>query len=237
MKKLAFVNTKYGYLVVDKEALLELPRPILRRVFSALLKYVSGNTFSLPYRHLSRLLAALPGLEKTASNKSLQGHECFVFALHEEGKLGISGAAFSMADIKPHPIRVGESLHWDRRWEIQLTSPRRGGTLDRRWETQLTSPQRGGTLEEDSQCYYVRHFINKDTELGRRGVRAVRRYPLPPLHSRRALPVIIDSQGNVVTIPHLKYVDKKYGLVAQVKYKPFLSIETIINQSESIHNY
>ncbi len=216
MKKLAFINTKYGYLEVDKWALLNLPRPILRRVLGALLKYVSANPKSVAYNPMRFLMAELPSLEKgEGGRKSLQGHECFVYAMNN-GRLGISGAAMLMREVKPEPIKVGEPLHWDKRWEILLYSL-----------TGRFNPHRR---------YYVRHLNSNDVSLGRVGVRAIRRTRLPPLHARRALPVIIDEEGKVVTIPHLKYVDKSHGLVAKVKYKPLISMDAVINQSEVIHN-
>ncbi len=121
-EKVTKLNTKYGYVILHKPALLALPKPVLSRVVGALLRYVSADTRPVGYKQLESLTSMLPRLEKTVSV-----HGCSVFPLHSEDLLGMA-ARSKVSQIKPHPITVGESLHWNNKWVIKL-SPEPGPAM------------------------------------------------------------------------------------------------------------
>lgn len=203
------VHAKYGYVTVDKATLLELPKPVLWRVFSALLKYVSSDIRPVGYKQLDHLVSNISSEKKVFSL-----HHCCVFTLPKKGTIGICSAT-SGYHRPPHPISVGQPLLWDSRWEIHLFS----------------AP---GSEQSDRQ-YFVRHFHMDDGVLARRGIRAVRSAVLPPVLTRLALPVIVDQDGTVALIPHFKYTNRTFGLSANVQYKPQLALDCVVNQHENVY--
>lgn len=207
MKKLTVVNTEYGYLEVDSHALLQHPRPVVRRVISAALKYVSGYPF-VRHHTLNKVVAGLSKLEHTR-NRVLQAQRCILFSLdHGRGRVGISRCTFHAV---PKPVKVGKCMYWDNLWEITLES--------------LAS------TADSSTKFFVRS-IGGDIYLACvGGVRAVGRVPLPPVRVRGALPVILDEKGKVVSIPHLKYLERAYGVEVHVKFKPLLPMDIIISKT------
>ena len=207
VKKLTVVHVKYGYVTVDKDTLLGLPKPVLWRVFSALLKYVSSDIRAVGYKQLDHLISNIN------SGKVFSIHHCCVFTLPKKGTIGICSATNGY-HRPPHPISIGQPLLWDNRWEINLFS---------------TAPS---SNQADKQ-YFVRHMHMDDGVIIRRGVRAVRGTVLPPLLTRWALPVIMDQDGTVALIPHFKYTDRTFALSANVQYKPRLTLNCVVNQHEN----
>lgn len=215
VKELPVINTRYGYLTLDSKRLLEEPSPVVRRVMSALLKFISGNINPVRYKPLNTLISALP-LKRT-----VMLHNCLVFPIGDHW-VGVSGAL--PVHPKHAPIKVGDTIHWEKRWEVKLVS-----TADEGCST-VESNMEGLSNRQ----FFVRNLLSKDYGLGRRGMRVVRSRRLPPVRARPALPVIIDEKNTVVAIPHLRYVDRAYGVTVNIKYKPFLSLDSVINQYETV---
>lgn len=201
------VNTRYGYVVVHRKALIALPKPIVCRVMGALLKYVSVDLRPVKYKHLDTVLMKLPTLEKMVSV-----HGTLLFPL-DENTLGIAAAVTSHG-VKPHPIAIGQSLHWNKRWIVNL----------------VQTPDCNASQHQ----FFVRHFNTNDHIYVRRGVRVVRSAKLPPVMTRLTLPVIIDESGNVVLIPHFKYRNREYGVSATVHYRPLITFEYLANQYQTV---
>lgn len=199
-RKVSSVDVKYGYLTVNKSALLALPKPVICRVVGSLLKYVSGNIKPVVYKQLQNLLHRLPGLEKT-----MCVHNCCIFPLHEEDMLGV--AYTGKWEAKSQPIAPGETVQWNQ-WLIRIH----------------------GNAECKDRQFFIRHFSKNDYLFVRHGVRVVRRSKLPPLLTRHALPVIEDQHGNVALIPHFRYKNRDFGVSAKVDYKPLITLDSIIKQ-------
>ena len=202
LKEVAVIDYKYGYLKLNRDHLLEQPTPVVRRVLGALLKYISGDINPVSYKHLETVVSCLPHL-----NKATTVHRCLVFPLPQRRQVGICGTI--MFPNTKIPIGTGESIHWKGRWKIHLTSL-----------AKATSQHQ----------YYIRHFESEDNAVLKWGLRAIRGRKLPPLVTRRTLPVIVDEGGKVVLIPHFKYADRRYGIIAEVKYQPIFSLDSVVNQ-------
>lgn len=204
VKEVTSIDMKYGYVTVNKSALMTLPKPVWSRAIATLLQYVSANIRPVTYKQLQYLLAKLPDLQKTISL-----HGCCVFPL----RTGVLGVSAIMWEIKPQPITIGEPMHWSNKWNVQIL------------------PASGSTQCKDRK-YFVRSFIKADYAFVRRGVRMVRSAKLPPVLARYALPVIMDQDGKVALIPHFKYRNRDFGISATVRHNPLLTLDSIVQQHD-----
>ena len=199
------LNTKFGHMVLNKTKLLKmnLPRPVLRRTISALLKYTRGDLGPIPHSKLDGLLWQLPYLE---SNRLIMN--CLVCPTEEPDLVIICRA--KPRHSKMERIRVGEKLHWMKRWEIELVQTIESG---------------------DDNQYFVREFQNNDLACRIRG-RKVLGDQLPPVNVRPSLPVIADKDGAVILIPQLENPHQRSVLISKVRFKPFPPLDLVINPYE-----
>lgn len=88
------------------------------------------------------------------------------------------------------PIRVGETILWDNRFQISLVPRDSVGKRDKQSSREMAP------LSEDSAAvFYVRHLIQRDWPyMSKRG----NRYKLP-VYIRGGLPVIVNEQNEIVT--------------------------------------
>lgn len=200
VKSPAVVDTKYGYVIVKKSALLKLSTPALRRVLCSLVQYVSVDTSSISYKVMAQVISALPNLQKTITMQ-----KCLVFPL-DRNEIGICGASKIIAlDQQPVPITLGQRIHFMKKWEIELC------------------PLPG--MAPSNEQYFVRLFNDEDYTKFRHGAR---RNKLPPLQTRTTLPVVIHKDGTLVSIPHFKYTNMNHKVEAKVQYKPLVSLNDVL---------
>ena len=215
---LPVVHHRYGYVSVNRERLVQLPKPIVWRVLNILAQFVSGELKSTKYRELSSNWNSLLRLDKAITFR-----KAIVCPVTGKGKqsvyvCGIVHPLERKAKVKS--ISVGETLLWNK-WEIKLNF----------LSTSSKPPQKQAAIQDKK--YFVRNYsLRWDSQFVRRGVRVVRSAVLPPVFVRANFPVIIDESDQVVAIPHFKYLDRRYGVTARVEHKPPLSLDFIINQHE-----
>jgi hypothetical protein len=201
------MDTEYGYMKIRKSALLALPHPVMGRVMSSLIKYVSGDIKPVGYRQLKNLPQKLLCLKKT-----LCVHHCYIFSMHEEEE-DLLGMVHAIKEQwpKPHPIAIGESVQWNN-WLVTVMSD--------------------AAALKDTKQFYIRSFTDNDYTFVRHGVRVVRQFKLPPVRARYSLPVIEDEDRNVALIPHFRYKNRDFGVSAKVDYSPPINLDTIINECD-----
>lgn len=191
IRSLPVIDFEYGFVVLRKASLLQLSPPLLRRVLSALIRYVSADMRPVSYKSLAKLIAALPDVKTTTI------HKCYVFAVDED-RIGICAAP----DVTRVPIKVGEELNWIGKWELKLSS-----------------------VVPPGEQYYIRPFRDDDHMILRARQRQLK---LPPVRTRYALPVLTDSRGTVIAIPHFNYTNKKYRVILSVRYKPLIAMDYVL---------
>lgn len=207
VKSIPVVNSTYGYVTFKKKELVQLPKPIVRRTLSVLAQYMSGEIKITSCSQLQTTWTSLFHLDKTVSL-----HKALVSPIKTKGghDVVVCSAIDFAYKAKLTSVAVDQHVHWDK-WDIFLKQIKRRSTQDK------------------EEKYFVRNFRMTDSELVRRGIRVVRSSILPPVMVRTSFPVILDEAHNVVAIPHFKYLDRRYGVSAVVKYKPPLSLDFIVN--------
>lgn len=111
MDLLPVVDTKYGFVTLQKDPLLSLSPPLLRRLLSVVVQYMSAEVTPLHYSSLTRLVSALAALNSTTTIR-----KCCVFPVGED-VIGVS----ALPNPTPVPIKVGEKVTWAGRWELKLS--------------------------------------------------------------------------------------------------------------------
>ena len=174
-----------------------------KRVLLALVHYTSGHDAMPHYLALSRAHQMLSYSKAKAANMTL-GMSILVPV--DEATFIVSRSKPSHSSVEPTPIDVGETLLWDKRFQITLLPLERGT---------------GPTCKQ----FYIRHMIMVDWELAKKGIRKVRTNPLPPEMIRGGLPVVVDKDGKVVLIPHFKVIERAAGVMCNIKFAPQKSLE------------
>ena len=107
------------------------------------------------------------------------------------------------------PIRVGETVHWDNRYDISLHR------LDDSCQSAI------------NETFYIRNMRKKDFNLASRGIRKVKSVKLAPEPSRGGLPVIVVEKQGVdrlywpaVLVPHFQFIDRSYGVKCRCTFRP-----------------
>ena len=125
------------------------------------------------------------------------------------------------------PIRVGETILWDNRFQISLT-PRNAAATGRGSRNSFSAPRNvSAATAEGSPVFYVRHLVPKDWPYMSKG--GVRRKH--PVFVRGGLPVIVDERDKIVLMPHFRVASREVGVAAFVKFKPVRSMEDLLQYS------
>ena len=197
------IDIKLGCIYLHNSQLKALPLFVRRRVVHVLASYIAGSLLKTKFQLLENICKRLP-LSKP------EGIEDVVF-IPIENKLCIGKIRPTNKECLP--IEIGQPLLWDRRWLI---------TLSRLPDYQLRS--------FDGHEFAVSSLRMREWPLAHyHGLRKVRTTPLPHEKLRPALPVVRDEKNKVVFIPHLKVMDRTYGLSCQISFEPNLSVKKILS--------
>ena len=204
------INKTYGYAYVDVAGICSLESAVAYRVLGLLMQFIGATSKSLKHKHYMSIMKMFqnPYRSKTATFMKCtitpQPHN-FLFT--------------RQAPERDHrvqtPISVGETICWDRRFEISLHPLR---------------DERGDLIETRRRKFFVRHLLTNDHWFAKFGVRKVRSYGLPNEHVRGGLPVIVDERGKVVIIPLFKFIDKTAGVACECQYKPERNLEAVVTE-------
>ena len=212
MEQLASVNNKYGTLSFDVASYQALNPYIARSVLTIWLRYIGSKPVIRRYS-LEKVHSMVMGgtaLPNTSSN-------CVVIPDPAEGWIMIAKQRPTRSEVRNVPIRVGETVIWDKRFKISLVAtPARG----RR--------EGSGTVLK-SQVFYIRNFHPDDHDYVRRGVRKVRGVVLVHYHVRGGLPVVTDSKGRMAFIPHFRVKNHCVGVDCEVEFNPRWTMRDLLN--------
>ncbi len=202
---LTTINTKYGYIGVDRANLLSVTPPIAKRSLAALIRSVMCSPeYQFRYAVLEKSYKRLMSYD----GKPFSVGKAIVAPITDR-TIGIYKSLNHDDSLKSKtPIRPGETILWENRWEIQLKS-------------RTTNSQ----LQEQ---YFVRNMGRKDYEFATRGIRRIRSTPLPPVSARYSLPVITDDSGRVLLIPHFQFAERNITISARVSFEPKYSVEDVL---------
>ena len=231
------------------DRLRQLPLPVAMRALPTILMYTGGvakySATKIKSIHYKQLLRLLTFCKHPSQVKATTVGNCIIFPLPEKQVFGIARTLTQYDNQRFTPIRVGETICWDGRFVISLQpldpagpKDKRGtkGTWDQRRqidrdrgvgseeEVKYRSPIVGQPTAEVGQ-FFVRHLQKREWGMARKGVRTIRHFPLPPVHVRGGLPVIVDWTGQVVLIPHFKVIDRSAGVTCRVQFKPQRGLE------------
>ena len=216
MQRLACVNRKYGILSFNAASYQALNPYVARSVLAIWLRFIgsSGNSIR---RHSLEKLHTIAMEEKTVADTAsnciiipLPKERCFLIAKQDPGRRG-----------RKVPIRVGETMLWDNQFKISLFADPAG---QRKGKNKMTVSE----SELKSRVFYVRHFHDADHYHVVKGVRKVKGTVLVHHHVRGGLPVITDSEGNVVLIPHFRVKNYSVGIDCRVEFTPPWSMTELL---------
>ena len=165
------------------------------------------------------------------------------------GNIGIVKATQSGERTKT-PVRLGETILWDGRWEITLNHQiidqtqikvlKNKSQHRKRKQSPVSKPTTDNVTNTDNRehtngegvgenLFFIRHMVKKDWDYAVRGVRRIRSATLPHVNVRGSLPVIVDKIGRVVLIPHFQFRERMFNVTAELAFKPKTSLEDIVN--------
>ena len=260
LNSLPKVNSTYGYVTIDMDRLRQLPLPVAMRTLPTILMYTGGipkyrtNSTKIKVIHYKQLLRLVTFCKQPSQRKAITFGNCVIFPLPEKHAFAFARTLSQDDDERFTPIRVGEAIWWDGRFVISLQPLDPAGPKDKKkakgtvpWDQrqQIDRDRRVGSEEDvkypspivgkpiaEVEQFFVRHMQKREWGMARKGVRKVRRYLLPPEHTRGGLPVIVDWTGKVVLIPHFKMIDRSAGVTCRVQFKPQRALEDLAEALE-----
>lgn len=204
--QLTKVNTKHGYIQLDLPKLFSVPPPIAKRSLSVILRYIMGDpNYQFRYAKLESFYKRLSFYD----NKTFSAGRTIISSVSKQA-IGIFKTLYHEESMKKIPIKAGQTVLWEKKWEIKL------------------KPKKNDQQCRDLRTYFIRGMIRDDFELAIRGIRRVRAKPLPPVPARNSLPVIMDDSGRVVMIPHFEFSERDLAVKATANYKPQYSLEDVL---------
>ena len=219
LAELPILNEKYGYVILDRRRLLEQPRYIVWRLLKILGAVLSGEARSTHHQLLNNIWTSIMYKDRTAFF-----HKTLLIPSRNPKEdleeIIVCKAPLAKRHRKRTRITLNEPLLWENSWEITLTSPQ--------------------TSHAPTSCvpgrqYYVRMFEQSDICLARCGDELTFSSKLPHCSVCATLPVVVDEGGEVLAIPHFKYVKPPSTLHGSVSFKPpvSLSLHTLVNQYQN----
>ena len=209
MEQLASVNHKYGTLSFDVGAYQTLNPYVARGVMTVWLRYIGSKKiigrYSLEKVHGMALgRTALPN---TCSN-------CVLIPDPQKGQIMIAKQKPTRSELQNTRIRVGQTVLWDKRFKIRLFS---------------TPSGRQRESSDKSDIFYIRNFHRDDHDYVKKGIRKVRSAVLVHYHVRGGLPVVMNSRGKTVFIPHFKVKNHCVGVDCEVEFSPPWTMRDLLN--------
>lgn len=216
MQRLAFVSRKYGTISFDALAYKALNPYIARNILAIWIRYIGSTGNAIKRYGLEKLHRAVLDDRPADTQNS-----CILFSLPNEGRFMIAKESPKRRLRRKTPIKVGETVLWDNRFTIHLFVSKTG------------QEDRGALYEAElkSREFFVRHFIVSDNHYMMKGIRKVKGNVLLPRNARGGLPVIVDSEDNVVLIPHFKVINYAVGVDCSVEFTPQWSMAQLLNFS------
>lgn len=207
LDKGAKINKEYGHVLIDYNTFFKLSRPVALRLLQVIMQYVTGTFKSFRSKTMNQLYSYF---EDGCMMRNFNIANCIVFPVNE--------SCFCIARHQPPkierdnsnyltPIKIGETVNWDNRFNITLSYLSQGRQLLNKKPN--CSPQ----------TFYIRHLLHRDSQLFQKGVRKIRSIKLPHVLIRGGLPVIVDDNDHVVLIPHFKVIDKSYGITCTCNFE------------------
>ena len=242
LNSLPKINSSYGYVTIDMDRLSQLPLPVAMRALPTILMYTGGvakySATKIKSIHYKQLLRLITFCKCPSQVKATTVGNCIIFPLPEKQVFAIARTLTQYDNQRFTPIRVGETICWDGRFVISLQPLDPAGPKDKRGtkvrfeeEVKYHLPLVGQPTAEVGQ-FFVRHLQKREWGMARKGVRTIRHFPLPPVHVRGGLPVIVDWTGKVVLIPHFKVIDRSAGVTCRVQFKPQRGLEDLAEAME-----
>ena len=233
IQRLASVNDKYGTLSFHTSTYQALNPYVSKSVLAIWLRYIASSGNSVQRYGLEKL-HNLVMQERTASDTN---GRCILIPLPKVGKFMIAKQKPVRGKAARVPIRVGETVLWDNRFQISLFAKSEG-----QWRgMKEVEKYRHSEAELVSKVFYIRHFLSNDHLYVTRGVRKVKGSVLVHYHVRGGLPVITDSDGEVVLIPHFRVINHYAGVDCKVEFTPLWSMWDLLHfhyiSEESTHRF
>ena len=235
-------NSKMGYIGLKVDSCRRLSQPVAVKTLSILLQYMSG--VGLVYNSDAKRLYDCLKNPDSFSPFTIGG--CIVDPT-PRGKLGVILVTKQFPnkfDRFLTPIHIGETVLWDRRFEITLKplgtesqtqrSRNEIGGLHTVGETTKPSYENREKRACEDRPFYIRHMLRDDVMVAWKGIRRVKSAVLPPESMRGGLPVIIDDRKKIVLVPHLQVIDRSAGVTCRIAFKPRL--EDVIHMKEKFAN-
>ena len=217
VKKLPSVDTQHGTLSFPISTYCSLNPAIARRSLSVWIRYIGGVS-DVRYDLTVSMHRMLVGSKKLSN---VTGSNIILTFDPECKRSAIARRSPESKYRVKVPIKVGETILWDSRFQISLV-PR-----DSRKRDKQNSNKMATSSEDSAAMFYVRHLIQRDWPyMSKRG----NRYKLP-VYVRGGLPVIVNEQNEIVHMPHFKVTSRDAEVQAVVRFKPALSVEDLLHYS------
>lgn len=215
MKKMASVDYNHGTVSFVAASYQRLKPYIARSIMSVWLRYVVSTGMTISKQSLDRVHNAVMQERSVPETAS----KCILIPLPKVGKFMLAKQKSHRLNVSPRvPVRVGETVQWDNRFSITVSS-----------KTQSMCEQEDSLRTRDSRVFYVRNFKDRDYAYLSKGSRKVKTTVLVHPHVRGGLPVIEDEDENVVAIPHFRVMNHDMGVAVTVRFNPVWSMEDLLN--------
>ena len=199
-----------GYIFIDFHKFKQLAPPIGRRVLLNILLHIGGvKSSGFQQAILCKYYNSVVS-RTTAPDKCISMSSCNVVP-HSLDSFIVARATPRKTEKQLTEIKIGQSLIWDCRFSI-LLEKYKGSSGHVKSEIDL------------EEVFFVKHMDPTDLVVAKNSIRRVKASKLPLKEARGGLPVIVDKNGSIVAVPHLNYIDVRYGLVCQCSFKPVIPI-------------
>ena len=222
---MATLDRTYGFVHVDHTQFRTLSSPVAIRFLQAILSLVSGEFRHFKTQKIQSVLSMLADLTQATATTLFH---CIIFPFNDRSFI-IARASPQRSERYLTPLKVGETILWDNRYEIKLKSLEETERGKVKVSEKLGKIRVPSADEVREKTFYVRHWMKNDDLLAVKGVRKVRANMLPHLQVRGGLPIILDERKKPVVIPHYRVVDRAAGVCCECTYKPAYSVQDIFN--------
>ena len=215
------VNEKDGYVTVNYNKFLKLSPLIARKLLEIISHFVTNcddTRQGISPANFQRIRNSIMNREIKADGYKGHGSCCGCVLFHHDK------TTFGIAKSVPKELRTfvkinpGQSVIWEKRFKLSLYN------LDPLCESKT------------NESFYIRHMTSADLSLASQGIRKVKTMKLPHVFCRNGLPVIVvkkegvkNSSWPVVHIPHLRVIDRQYGVKCTCIYAPQRALESFLD--------
>ena len=208
--KLVSIERKHGFATVNLPHFRQLPPPVGKRLLLSLLHHIGGHTNTVCNTPLNSCYDYLVAME-TRPNKAASLAHCNM-ALIDSAQFMVARQLPRTTERTLTPIVLGEPLLWGNRFRVTLSPT-----------------PKGRHAHNPLVAYSVRHMLETDYIVARKGLRRRKSARLPPLLARGGLPVVVDATGRIVAAPHLGYLDVKFGVTCSVTFDPAVPLHNSVS--------